>query len=406
MAVISGTSTASLTGPADRWQKAPTHVAIRNPSTGKTMAVLPTAAGWRLYEDVAVSTTGTILNASQAVRPTVAPLPDGTGFTVVWAALSGTTAWNTYLFSDPDASVATGTFTFATITSHDTCPMTATYSTDGSLWLGRADGAGLVHTARRTSGGTVAGPVQWGTFGASQTGLIVLGQVGALMLGFSSGNDGGGNSSKTIAIGAADIAQANWTSETAAVPALPGGTTSDDHLGMWIDTDGTAYIVSKTTNGAADLLLIYLLRRTPAGVFTRYAIETGPDDDGGTTPGYSRPSVMVAEGEVLVFFGSIYAPNNLNLRRVPVATMVVGAREVAITGPDFSDGGLAPVGTLGAPATYVLANERAADVVHSYAVTIVSTSIPSYQGPIPVTKAYLGTLDATRAYLGSVLVRD
>lgn len=382
MAVVPGTSTASLTGPADRWQKAPTHVAIRNPITGKTMAILPSAGGWRLYEDVATSTTGAVLNADQSVRPTVAPLPNGTGFTVVWAALAGTTTWNTYLFSDPDAS------------------------TDGSLWLGRANGTGLVHTARRTSGGTVAGPAQWGTFGSSQSGLIVLGQVGGNMLGFSAGNDGGGVSSKTIAIGAPDIAQANWTSETANVPALPAGATSDDHLGMWVEADGTAWIVSKTTNGAANILLIYLLRRTPAGVFTRFTIESGPDDDGGTTPGYSRPSVMVVGAEVLVFYGSIYAPNNLNLRRLPLPSGALGPREVAIAGPDFSDGALTPVGVLSSPETFVLANQRAADVVHSYSIPIASTSIPSYQGSIPVTKAYLGTVDATRAYLGSALVRD
>jgi hypothetical protein len=407
MAIIPGTSTATLTGPANRWTKAPTHVSVHNPLTGKWMGVLPSADGFRLYEDLETSTTGTLLNGSDSVRPTLAPLPDGTGFTVVWAAMAGNTTWNTYLFSDPDVSVASGTFSFSTIISHDTCPMTAVYDTDGALWVGRANGSGLVHVTRRDAGGTVLGPVQWGTFGSGQSGLIVMGQVGSSMWAFSSGNDEGGRSSKTIPISAPDIAQANWTSESGIIPALPAGTGSDDHLGGAVDVDGTAYVVGKTSNNGQNLLLIYVVRRSPGGVFDMFEVEVGPDGGDDPIPAYTRPNIVLANGRAYVLYGSINDPRSLWMRSASLDDMVFGPREEVISGPDFSDSAVLPFSpvttTSGVP---ILANERDADVIHLEWIDVASPAIPSYQGADPVTQAYLGTSDATKAYLGQTLVRQ
>lgn len=402
MAIVTGTSTATLQSPANRWTKAPTHVVVRNPLTGKWMGVLPSSGGFRLFEDIETSTTGTVLNANLGLRPSIAILPDGTGCTVVWASTGATIAWNTYLFSDPDVSVANGSQAWPTIASHDTCPLAATYDTNGALWLARASDDGLVRVSR-LAGGVLTGPVQWGTFSPTQTGLICLAQVGSLMYGFSNGNDGSGRSAKTISLTAPDLAQANWTAETSSIPDLPPGTSSDDHLGLTVADDGTVYITGKTTNNDADLLLIYVLRRTPAGAYTMYDVEVGPD--GGV--GYSRPSIVLVNNEVQVYYGSINAPQDLSRKVAPVDTMAFGAREQFNPGPNYSDGAVMPVpGDIVAPSMPVLANERNGQVIHYWMVPVAATAIPSYQGAIPVTQAYLGTTDATKAYLGSTLVRQ
>lgn len=400
MANITGSSTAGLTSPAARWTKAPTHVVVRNPLTGLWVGVIPSATGWRLYPDITQSASTAIPGTAQDQRASVAVQPDGTGFTVVFASPSAS-HYLRYAFSNLTAATHTGPVPM-TVVNHDQSPMAATYDTLGQLWIARAE-ASVVQVARLSGpGGTWLGPSQWGTFGTT-TGLICLGQVGSLMYGFSNGNDGGGRSAKTIPITAPDLAQANWTAETSNVPDLPAGTSSDDHLGMAVAADGTIYLAGKTTNSGANLLLIYVLRRTPAGVYTMYDIEVGPDDG----VGYSRPSIMLVNDEVHVYYGSINAPQDLSRKVAPVDTMMFGAREQFNPGPNYSDGAVMPIpGDAAPPQVPVLANERNGQIVHYWMLPVDATAIPSYQGSTPVTQAYLGTTDATKAYLGSTLVRQ
>lgn len=404
MPTITGASTSGLLSPADRWSKATVHPVWRNRVTGKFSAILPTGTAWSLWPDLATPGTSVATGkANQSLRPTV--VTHATGYYVIWAS---TTLSTFQAYDWTDTMVGAAVDLPFSIVNHDQSPVTAVIDTLGQIWVAWGQ-TGVVNVIRSTDSGlTWTGPTQIGTFGSSQSGVIGLTQSGTFMQSLSNGNDSSGRSAKRIAISATNLAQANWTVET--LPAFASGASSDDHLGITSTPDGTVYAVAKTTNGATDVQLIYLLVRTPAGVWSSYNIEVGPDDDGGATPGYSRPNVFIIGQTLHAVYGSIYAPNNLSHKTMDLATPgTFTARAVMIAGPDFSDGAVVPAfeEIMNPPDNLpLLAHDRDADTIE-----YVFLAIPAADGTVtwlginPIQTAYLGTLDATKAYLGSALVR-
>ncbi len=77
--------------------------------------------------------------------------------------------------------------------------------------------------------------------------------------------------------------------------ALSDGSLSvaDDHISMALDVSGNLYVATKTSLNSTGQPLIYLLRRTPSAVWTRYVLGLVEND-------HTRPIVQVDEG------GTIY----------------------------------------------------------------------------------------------------
>lgn len=400
MATIPGTSTSGLLSPAGRLSKATVHPVWRNRSTGKFSAILPTATAWNLIPDLSVpGTVSATGKTDQNLRPTVVTASDG--YYVIWASTTSTKIQK-YTW----ANVASGAeYTVPlTVINHDQSPMTAVMDSLGRIWVARGQ-TGVVQVARSAdSGATWSGPTQIGTFGASASGVIGLVEAAGFMQSISNGNDSSGRSAKRIALTAPDLAQANWTVET--LPAFASGASSDDHLGITANTDGTVYAVLKTTNGATNVQLIYILVRTPAGVWSSYNVEVGPDDDGGTTPGYSRPNLVLVGTTLSVIYGSIYAPNNLSYKTMDTGTPgTFSARQVFIAGPDFSDGALLPgTGEVVAPAQQypVLAHQRTNGTVDlQWQPTGFPEGGGSMIGGDPVLATFIGAVESPAAYLGT-----
>lgn len=404
MVTITGASTTGLLSPAARWCKATMHPIWRNRSTGKFSAILPTATAWNLWPDVSIPGTSTPTNkANQNLRPTV--VTHATGYYVIWASTS-TPKFQAYDWSN--ALVGAEVDLPFSIVNHDQSPTTAVIDSLGQIWIAYGQ-TGVVNVLRSTDNGlTWSGPTQIGTFQSSQSGVIGLQESNGFMQSLSNGNDGSGRSAKRIAITATDLAQPNWTVET--LPPHPAGTSSDDHLGITGTADGTIYAVAKVTNGGVNTTLIYLLIRTPAGVWTAHNVEVGPDDDGGVTPGYSRPNLFIIGTTLHIVYGSIYAPTNLSHKTMELSTPgTFSARSALIAGPDFSDGAVTPAyeEIMNPPdALPLLAHDRDSSTIESTDFPIPALAgEPTWLGTVPINKAYMGTADATKAYLGATQVR-
>lgn len=399
MAIIPGASTTGLLSPAGRLSKATMHPVWRNRSTGKFSAILPTGTAWNLWPDLSVPSTSVATNkGNQNLRPTV--VTHATGYYVIWASTS-TSKFQAYDWTNTMVGAEVN-LPFS-IVNHDQSPTTAVIDTLGQIWIAYGQ-TGVVNVLRSTDqGATWSGPTQIGTFGNSQSGVIGLVESAGFMQSLSNGNDSSGRSAKRISLTATDLVQANWTVET--LPAFPSGTASDDHLGITAAPDGTVYAVLKTTNGATNVQLIYVLKRTPAGVWTSHDVEVGPDDNGGAAPGYSRPNLILVGEDLRTMYGSIYAPNNLSTKTAPTPGLTWSARSALIAGPDFSDGALLPgTGEVVEPVQQypVLAHQRTNGTVDlQWVVTGFPEGGGSMIGGDPILATKVGATDSPAAYFGT-----
>lgn len=399
-AEVAGSSTASLLIPSGRWNKATMKATWWNSTTSTWQGLIPTSTGHREYANLASPVAGDIFDGSQSSRVSTVTLPNGIGVATVKA--SG---------SDYSAASFTGTvlqtsvpFPIA-VADLDQSPVSIVRSPNGYLWAA-ALYSNTVKLTRSTDGGaTWSALTDIGTFASFPTGVAGLAVSGTKVILLASGNDGSGRIAMSIDQTSAGVTAASWTTET--LPALPGGTLSDDHLGITTAADGTVLAALKTTNAGANLQLIYVLARNTSGTWTQYAVETGPDDNGGGAAGYSRPSIFVVGDNVYVIYGSIYAPNNLSYKTAKLYNLSVwGGRQTLFTTGDWSDGAVVPRSSdirTANTAFPVLANNRASSVVASAWIEVDAVD-PG------VLKMYLGSVQinsfgvVSRIYAGSTLV--
>jgi hypothetical protein len=334
---IAGVSTSSLTDPAARWVKGTQRVSWHDGSNWG--AVLPTATGHRLFTNLSSPNAGTVVDSRQGSRPTVVQAPGWLGILRGHPTQSRFSSYNT---ASSYAALVTDAVVPLTPGNTDQSPISLTRSPNGYLWAAMV-AANKVTVTRSTDNGATWGAAQdvvtgWTAF---PTGVVALSVTGATVVLLATGNDGAGRAALSIPQGSASYAAASWTTET--LPALAAGADSDDHLSMTVAPDGRIFAAAKTTNAAANIQLLYLLVRSTGGVWSSSNIEVGPDDDGGTSPGYTRPTITLTYDKVVVAYGSIYSPQNLSYRTTSLASPGTwSARQTLLTGPNYWDSAQTP----------------------------------------------------------------
>lgn len=334
---ISGVSTSTLTDPVDRWTKSTTRVSWYDGTNWG--AVLPTSTGHRLFTNLASPSAGTVVDSRTGSRPTI--VRDTTWLGVLRGHPTQS-RFSSYNIASSYAALVADAVVPLTPANTDQSPIAMCRSANGYLWAAMV-AANKVTVTRSTDNGATWAAVQdvvtgWTLF---PTGTVALMATGTSVVLLATGNDGSGRAALSIPQASASFAAASWTTET--LPALASGALSDDHLAATVAPDGRVFAVSKTTNAAANIQLIYLLVRSTGGTWTSYNIEVGPDDDGGATPGYTRPNITLTNDQVFVTFGSIYSPQNLSFRTAPMSNPTTwSARTTLLTGPNYWDGSQLP----------------------------------------------------------------
>lgn len=337
---IAGVSTSTLTDPTGRWAKPTKRVSWFDGSNWA--AVLPTSTGHRLFTNLSSPTAGTVVDSRTGARPTAVYRDGWLGILRSHPTQSRFSSYNT---SSAYAALVTDAVVPLTPANTDQSPIALGRSANGHLWAAMV-ASNKVSVTRSTDNGATWGAVQdvvtgWSLF---PTGVVSLVPSGTTMVLLATGNDGSGRAALSIPQAASSYAAASWTTET--LPALASGAESDDHLSATVAPDGTIYAVAKTTNDAANVQLIYLLKRTTGGTWTSYNVEVAPDDDGGTTPGYTRPGITLAYDKIVVTYGSIYAPQNISYRTASLSDPSTwSARTALLTGPNYWDGAQLPCAT-------------------------------------------------------------
>lgn len=336
---IAGVSTTTLTDPTARWTKGTTRVSWHDGTNWG--AVLPTATGHRLFTNLASPSAGTVVDSRTGSRPTVA---QSTGWLGILRGHPTQSRFSSYNTTSSYAALVTDAVVPLTPANTDQSPIALTRSPNGHLWAAVV-ASNKVTVTRSTDGGATWGAAQdvvtgWSLF---PTGVVALSVTGTTVVLLATGNDGSGRAALSIPQAASSYAAASWTTET--LPALAPGAQSDDHLSMTTAPDGRILAAAKTTNAAANLQLLYLLVRSTGGVWTSSNIEVGPDDDGGTSPGYTRPTITLTYDSVVVAYGSIYAPQSLSYRTTSLASPGTwSARQTLLTGPNYWDSAQTPCG--------------------------------------------------------------
>lgn len=334
---VSGASVSSLTDPAGRWVKGTKRISWFDGTNWA--AILPTSTGHRLYTNLASPSAGTVVDARAGARPTTVYRDGWLGVLRSHPTQSRFSSYNT---ASSYAALVTDAVVPLTPASTDQSPVALARSANGHLWAAMVSG-GNVTVTRSTDNGATWGTAQnvvtgWTLF---PTGVVSILETGSSVVLLATGNDGAGRAALSIPQASASYAAASWTTES--LPALASGAASDDHLSATVAPDGTIYAAAKTTNGATSTQLIYLLKRSTGGIWTSYSVEVGPDDDGGTSPGYTRPTVTLAYDHVVVAYGSIYAPQNVSYRTAPVSDLSTwSARGALLTSADYWDGAQTP----------------------------------------------------------------
>lgn len=392
---VTGTSTASLTTPTARWSKAPSRPLWWDPINEQWRAILATSSGHRLYtlDPETGATQGAVVENRQAARVTAAH-HEGTTYVLRQHATS--TLFSA--FSSAWAATVTDVTVPLTPPEHDASPVALLRTSNGHLWAACQYG-GQVRVTRSTDNGATWSAVT--QFALAGTGIVVLLQAGTNLLMFATGNDGVGRAARRIPIASGTITAGLWTSET--LPALPAGTTSDDHADGMVLPDGRALVVAKTTDppsGAQPLL--YSLTRSTSGTWTMDTIEPGPDEGAR----YTRPRVTLAGRTVRAVYGSIEAPRDLSARTTSLDLLGTWSTRTALfAGPDWSDGAAMPApADIAAASTDlwpVLAHDRADSTIWLAWQPITETgTIPGFLGESPIEAMYLGSTPIAALYLG------
>lgn len=116
---------------------------------------------------------------------------------------------------------------------------------------------------------------------------------------------------------AVSVAAANWTDDSANIPAFVGTENGDDHVSAARDSDDNSYFAVKTENGAPTDPLINLYKRTPAGTWSQFKVT-----DTQATPESSRPSLVIDDttGTLMVFVADTFGGPGYR-KRAPLTSL-------------------------------------------------------------------------------------
>src|SRR5690606_17812327 len=233
---IAATSTASLTGPANRWAKSPMSPLWFDPTAETWRAILPTSTGHRLFtlNEDGSATQGAVVAADQGARVN-AVHHDGTTYVLIIPPTGDAnftfrrydTSW-AQIGSDVSIAFTGNTY------DRDAQPVTLFRASTGHLWIAWNQGNRTLSLRRSqddgvTWGGTNdTGNLTMSTAWNANPGPVTLAEDGPRLVLIAAANGGGGFVARTIAKDAASTATASWSSE--APPSMPSGITSDDHL--------------------------------------------------------------------------------------------------------------------------------------------------------------------------------
>ena len=408
-AQVTGASASSLTSPSGRWVKTPHRPLWWDTVNGAWRAILPTSTGHRVYTlNPAGNVQGAVVDNRQGARVTAV---HNAGTTYVFAAGAGADGGVLRRYNSSWVQVgSSSTVTLTNLEDLDTTPVAFTRLSNGHLWLAwKNPGTGNIQVRRSTDDGATWATsgnnvgsivVPWGT----TTGIVSLVEAGPLLVLIATANDGVGRIVRTIAVDSTAISATNWTTE--ALPGLPSGVTSDDHLDAIALPDGQVFAVSKTSDPISSAQpLIYGLVRASGGTWSAHTIEPGPDDGAR----YTRPTVTLVGSSAHVVYGSIESPRDLSRRTMPLdAVGAWSGRSALMGGPDWADSGVVPaprdLAASSASAWPVVAQNRATGAVWVawQPTNAVPSEIPGYVGAASLEAMYLGSTPVEAIYLGSL----
>lgn len=402
--LVTGTDTSTLTAPVDRWVKSPMTPVWYDATADKWRALLPAGSSGHRFYDLALgsSTQGAVVDNRAGTRCTAV---HHAGTTYVVRARTSPTLFSKYnssltqIGSDVSLSL-TG------ITDIDAQPVSLFRSPNGYLWVAWT-ASGAVRVVRSTDDGATWSAASSVVTQAGVAGPVALEMSGTTVVLVCTDNLGLGQFVRTIPQGAANVDPGSWTTE--ALPSLPSGVTSDDHLSLVGVPDGRVLMVTKTTGAdtAAKPLFTSYVRAT-SGTWTMQTLEPGPDE---VPPSYTRPRLTrLPSGEVLAFFGGIYGMNDLLVRSTAVDALGTwGGRSVKLLGPNWSDSAVVPFASdlaaapAGAPWP-LLAHNRDAKTIWVQWQSSASEggeALPLYSGGQQVVAMYKGSVPIVALYKGS-----
>jgi hypothetical protein len=343
---ITGASASGLLSPAGRWLKPVTRLIWEHDS--KWFSIIPTPTGHRFIElrEGGDHVIGSVVESVQSRRVTsvyrngvVYVLSFGSDGSMKFGSFNATT------FAPIIAMGTPSQFTI-TIPNTDETPPSLSISASGYLWIGLYTGGAQRYLRSTDGGATWVTNASTAGLGGTLRGMLDYMPRDNNMVSFLTSNDGlGPRQSRTYAEDY-NGTPAGGTSVT--LSSLPAGATADDHLATTVLPDGTLIVVSKTTNGDVDGVVLIYMMTLPPGATTwtaPVAIETGPDGPGpsGTAAGYTRPSVTVAFDRLMVFYGSIYEPNVISMKWAPLSDLTTwSARDTVLDSGTFTDGAQVP----------------------------------------------------------------
>ena len=198
-------------------------------------------------------------------------------------------------------------------------PATLTVSPNGRVWVAVMKDNAL-DVQHSTDGGAtwLAAPVNLDTTaGLGVTTWVQFVTGGVTQVGLFAGENGESLANTTffyyfIAQNADPTIVANWTNDSANIPASVGSEQADDHVSGARDANENQYFAVKTEGGSTTDPLINLYRRTAAGVWSQFTVSQAQD-----SPEQTRPSLVIDDSNATlsVYTSDTGSGNGLGSRK-------------------------------------------------------------------------------------------